>query len=92
MGKGGILNLVTHYVHEIPHEKGQVVLFKQGRIVEDGPKGEVLNPPNLTALFDTPVELVYYGGWLQVISATPATDSTQGVLNNEEVHVQMCPG
>ncbi len=70
MGKGGTLILVTHQVHEIPPEVGRVVLLKLGRIVEDGSKGEVLNAPRLTTPFDTPVDLVYYGGWLQVIAAS----------------------
>lgn len=64
--EGGTVILVTHHVHEIPPEVGRVVLLKQGRIMEDGSKLDVLNGQNLSAIFDTPVALLYHEGWFQV--------------------------
>jgi iron complex transport system ATP-binding protein len=66
---GGTVILVTHHVHEIPPEIERVVLLKQGRIMEDGPKGNVLNDHSLSALFETPVHLLHDQGWFQIVPA-----------------------
>ncbi len=68
---GGTVILVTHHVHEIPPEIDRVVLLKQGRIMEDGLKGDVLNDYRLSALFETPVHLLHNQGWLQLVPASP---------------------
>jgi iron complex transport system ATP-binding protein len=49
--EGGTVILVTHHIHEIPPEIDRVVLLKDGRIQDDGPKEEVLNEHSLSALF-----------------------------------------
>ncbi len=67
MSKGKTLVLVTHHLHEIPPEVARVVLLKRGRIVADGPKEEILTAPNLTNLFDTPVQVVCAHGWYQIL-------------------------
>jgi len=64
---GKTLILVTHHLHEIPPEIGRVVLLKQGRIVADGAKHEVLTSPALSALYDVPVRLVEAEGWYQAV-------------------------
>lgn len=69
--QGGTVILVTHHVHEIPPEIERVVLLKQGRIMKDGPKGDVLNDQSLSALFETPVHLFHDQGWFQIIPALP---------------------
>lgn len=70
--EGGTVILVTQHVHEIPPEMGRVMLLKQGRILEDGPKEEVLNGHNLSTLFDTPVNVFHSQGWFHVIAVSPS--------------------
>ncbi len=69
MRQGKTIVLVTHHLHEIPPEVSRVVLLKEGRVVADGPKPEVLTSERLTALFDTPVELIRADGWYQALPA-----------------------
>jgi iron complex transport system ATP-binding protein len=52
----GIL-LVTHHVSEIIPEIERVVLLREGRILAEGPKQEVLTEENLAMLFGIRVQL-----------------------------------
>lgn len=61
----GIL-LVTHHVSEIIPEIERVVLMQRGRIVADGPKGEVLTSERLSTLFGVPVKLFQDGEYFHV--------------------------
>jgi len=61
--RGTTLILVTHHVEEILPEIGRVVLMRGGSVFRDGPKADVLTPPNLTALFDAPVGVREAGGY-----------------------------
>lgn len=49
--------LVTHHVSEIIPEIDRIILLRDGRILADGPKGEVLTPGNLSSLFGAEVRL-----------------------------------
>src|SRR5882672_11814285 len=63
LAQGGTsIIVVTHYLPDIIPEIGRVVLIKKGRILRDGPKGEMLRPELLTELFETPVEVVERAG------------------------------
>jgi iron complex transport system ATP-binding protein len=62
--------LVTHHLHEIPPEITRVILLKEGKIVADGPKGEVLSGAALTRLYGIPIELHCADGFYW---ATPAS-------------------
>lgn len=73
MLKGKTVILVTHHIHEIPPEVTRVVLLKAGKIVADGNKEEILTSDNLTALFDTPVELVQANGFYQAVPGKMTT-------------------
>lgn len=59
--------LVTHHLADIIPEIGRLVLIKNGRILADGAKREVLTPEALGRLFGTPVEILekdgYYHAW-----------------------------
>lgn len=59
--------LVTHHLPDIIPEIGRVVALKRGRILADGPKPEILRAATLSAVFDTPVEVLetsgYYHMW-----------------------------
>jgi len=58
---------VTHHLPDIIPEIGRVVALKRGRILADGPKAEILRAGTLSAIFDTPVEVMetsgYYHMW-----------------------------
>ena len=56
MGKKVIL--VTHHIHEIPPEVTRVILLKEGRVIEDGDKDQILTNTNLTNLFDWPIRVI----------------------------------
>ena len=55
--------LVTHHVSEIIPEIERVVLLREGRVVADGPKDEVLTAQRLTKLFGLPVQLSRHNGY-----------------------------
>jgi len=59
--------MVTHHVSDLIPEIRRVVLMDRGRILADGPTGEVLVVPTLSALFRRPLELTerdgYYNLW-----------------------------
>ena len=65
MGKKVIL--VTHHIHEIPPEVTRVILLKEGRVIEDGNKDQVLTNTNLTSLFDWPIRVIKENGYYQAI-------------------------
>src|ERR1700681_2040391 len=62
----GIL-LVTHHVAEIIPEIERVVLLREGRILADGPKEEILTAERLTNLFGVPVQLVRRDGYFHSV-------------------------
>jgi iron complex transport system ATP-binding protein len=59
--------LVTHHLPDIIPEIDRVILIKRGRVVEDGPKEQVLTSAALSDLFGIPVEVgqrgEYYHAW-----------------------------
>jgi iron complex transport system ATP-binding protein len=61
----GIL-LVTHHVSEIIPEIERVVLLRKGKILADGPKGEILTSERLRELFDVPVNLFQDDGYFHL--------------------------
>ena len=65
--KGKTVLLVTHHLHEIPPEIERVVLLKEGQIVADGSKANLLTDINISRLFDQPVTLVRANGWYQAL-------------------------
>jgi iron complex transport system ATP-binding protein len=61
------LVLVTHDVSEIIPEIERVVLLREGRVFDDGPRGTVLTEANLRELFGVPVRLVTHDGYLHAL-------------------------
>jgi iron complex transport system ATP-binding protein len=65
-GGTGIL-LITHHIADILPEIDRILLMKDGRIVADGPKTELLTPENLSRLFKTNVHMTqregFYHAW-----------------------------
>jgi iron complex transport system ATP-binding protein len=58
----GIL-LITHHVSDIIPEIDRILMMKDGRIVADGPKSELLTASRLSSLFKTDVELTQRDGF-----------------------------
>ena len=66
-GAGITIVLVTHDLADIVPEVERVVLMAGGRVVADGAKDQILEPPRLSALFGMRVEIArrdgYYHLW-----------------------------
>lgn len=58
----GIL-LITHHIADIPPEIDRILMMKDGRIIADGPKSELLTAARLSELFRTEVEITQRGGF-----------------------------
>ena len=67
IGMGKKVILVTHHIHEIPPEVTRVILLKEGRVIEDGDKDQILTNTNLTNLFDWPIQVIQENGYYQAI-------------------------
>jgi iron complex transport system ATP-binding protein len=55
--------LVTHHLNEIPPDVERVVVLKEGAIVADGPKAEVIDSELLSSVYETPIRIVAMGGY-----------------------------
>jgi iron complex transport system ATP-binding protein len=58
----GIL-LITHHIADIIPEIDRILLLREGRIIGDGPKDELLTAPTLSDLFRTEVQLTLRDGF-----------------------------
>lgn len=58
---GRAVVLVTHYPEDIVAEIGRVLLLKDGCVLADGAKEDVLTGKNLTQLFNVPLEVAKQG-------------------------------
>ena len=58
----GIL-LITHHVSDIIPEIDRILMMKDGRIVADGPRSQLLTAPRLSDLFKTEVHLTQKDGF-----------------------------
>ncbi|HET6370093.1 MAG TPA: ATP-binding cassette domain-containing protein, partial [Nitrospiria bacterium] len=65
--RGKTIVLATHHIHEIPPEVTRIILLKAGRVIAEGDKRSILTGDRMTALFDTPVEIVPANGWFQIV-------------------------
>ena len=72
VAKGKNIVLVTHLLNEIPPDIERIVLLREGSIIADGPKDEVLTEDNLLATYGTPIRLSCIDGYYL---ATPAHNS-----------------
>ena len=60
---GVTLVLVTHHVEEVLPEIDHLVLLRDGRVLREGPKAELLTGPVLTELFGLPTTVERRGDW-----------------------------
>jgi iron complex transport system ATP-binding protein len=58
------LILVTHHLADIPPEIDRIILMRDGKIFNDGPRTELLTAPVLSELFGTHVNIGHQDGWL----------------------------
>jgi iron complex transport system ATP-binding protein len=62
----GIL-LITHHIADILPEIDRILMMKDGRIIADGPKADLLTAANLSSLFHTEVQVKeqdgFYHAW-----------------------------
>ena len=59
---GRNLLLVTHHLNEIPPEIERVIVLKNGAVLADGPKTEVLNGEVMSRAFDAEIRVVEQDG------------------------------
>ena len=60
--EGTTLLLITHHLPDIIPEIDRILLMREGRIVADGPKRDLLTAARLTDLFQTPITLTERDG------------------------------
>jgi iron complex transport system ATP-binding protein len=58
--------LVTHHVSEIIPEIERVILLRDGRIIADGPKAEVLTSETISGLFGIPLRISQQDGYFHI--------------------------
>ncbi|MDI1337882.1 MAG: ATP-binding cassette domain-containing protein [Lacunisphaera sp.] len=66
---GKSLILVTHHIADVIPEIERVILFRNGRIVADGPKAQLLTSPTLSKLFGAKLRVVKRGDNYDLVSA-----------------------
>ena len=64
---GTTLLLVTHQIEAVIPEIQRCVMLKAGQLMADGPCDQVITSPNLSALFETPLQLLSANGYRQVL-------------------------
>lgn len=67
MRSGKTVVLATHHVHEIPPEIERIVLLKDGRVLADGAKPDLLTGRRLSETFETPVDVVRANGYYRAV-------------------------
>jgi len=63
IASGKSIVLVTHLLNEIPPDIQRLILLREGRIVADGPKEEVLTEENLRKTYDADVRITRIDGY-----------------------------
>jgi iron complex transport system ATP-binding protein len=64
-GSGKSVILVTHNLQDIIPEINRIILIKEGKILRDGKKADILTDSNLSELFSLPVKVLEKGGYYQ---------------------------
>ncbi len=65
--KGKTVLLVTHHLHEIPPEIDRVIFLREGKIMADGLKLQLLTSDHVSHLFDCRIVLSQANGWYQAL-------------------------
>jgi len=64
VAEGTGLILVTHHLGDILPEIERIILMRDGRIVADGPRADLLTETRLSELFSAPVRIGHDENWL----------------------------
>jgi iron complex transport system ATP-binding protein len=64
VAEGTGLILVTHHLGDILPEIERIILMRDGRIVADGPRADLLTEARLSELFSAPVRIGHDENWL----------------------------
>ncbi|MDD4933688.1 MAG: ATP-binding cassette domain-containing protein [Methylacidiphilaceae bacterium] len=64
---GTTLLLVTHHIEEILPEIGQVLLLRDGRVIQQGEKAHILTGAALSTSFGMPVRVRRRGAWYEAL-------------------------
>ena len=64
--EGTTVLLVTQHIDEIFPEVRRVIVLAEGRLIDDGPKDEVLRGPALAAAFGGPLRVTCEEGYYYV--------------------------
>lgn len=67
--EGTSVIIATHHLHEIIPDINRVVFIRDGNVVADGPKEELLTAERVSALYDTAVQMVEQDGYYQALPA-----------------------
>ncbi len=63
MERGTTVMLITHHIGDILPEMDRIVMMREGQIVADGTKRELLTGERLSGLFGRDIEVRESGGW-----------------------------
>jgi iron complex transport system ATP-binding protein len=63
---GRTLVLVTHHIDDIVPEVERVILVRDGRILRDGAKGDLLRDDVVSALYGIPAHVEERDGWYRL--------------------------
>jgi len=74
VASGKNIVLVTHALNEIPPEIGRVILLRDGKIVADGRKHEVLTEANLHETYGVPIRVARVDGYSLAYPSPADTD------------------
>ncbi len=60
---GTAILLITHHIADILPEMDRIIMMREGRIVADGPKADLLTAPQLSHLFGGEIHVTHHNGW-----------------------------
>lgn len=72
VAQGKNILLVTHMLNEIPPEIDRLILLREGKVVADGPKEQILTAQNLQKTYGTAVRLAKVDGYYLAYPDEPA--------------------
>lgn len=65
---GKSIILVTHYPEDIIPEIDRVVMIKEGKLFDDGPKEQLLTSKRMSELFAVPLRIIEQDGYFSLVS------------------------
>lgn len=69
VAEGTSIVIATHHLHEIIPEIKRVVFIRDGQVIADGAKEDLLTNARISELYDTDVQMVEQNGYYQALPA-----------------------